>query len=214
MHMKFVKIAKLLVVVFLYMFVASDISFADVVATAKALAKYYNDNDWHYKLGGNAANKEIDCTQFIANVVAKELGDKVSDEDLQKIKNAININPPPDNLQSAVDSGDVVTKGVQNALVNVVNLGKVVTIDDVQEGDFIQYWYKVIDDRNATPPTWHWAGHSGIISKKKSTNPTRVYIIGAGSKTGIGETDFSEFGVDGLDISSPEKKVYVARLNP
>lgn len=169
----------------------------DVLKTAQSLAtgKY---NGWTY--GKNASNKQIDCVQFILAVVEEELKRSLNTE----LKKVILIDTKFDDLETAILSGDKRTRGVQYALVDLMDEGVVVFPDEAKPGDIIQYWMKKNNGE--------WFGRAGVISriwKDNSGNP-RSAIFGAHNSMGkIGETDFEG---KGLNLKGENRKIYIVRL--
>jgi hypothetical protein len=104
---------------------------ASPLDTAKTLAKSQYAG-WTY--GENAATKQVDCVQFLAAVVSKEIGRDLNEDE----RNA----KPPANLIAAVSSQTPVTKGVQQAVVDVIKKGDAIEPKDAQVGDLMQYWMK------------------------------------------------------------------------
>jgi hypothetical protein len=114
----------------------------------------------------------FDCTQFVWAVVealAKRDGVKVPAGLEATVKVQIKeIGDLEDKAKSdALDKlvegekPDARIAGVQKALVDH-NLGVVVTAEQAQAGDLVQYWYKRKDE--------HWSGHAAVIVAKKPTN--------------------------------------------
>src|SRR4051812_26655909 len=103
-------------------------AFAGPLETAKDLAtKEYPG--WTY--GKDPLQKQINCVQFLAAVAKREFGGSLTSAE----ENAILINPPPANLATAVEQEEAITKGIQNALVNVAKKGQAVAAQQAQVGD-------------------------------------------------------------------------------
>ncbi|HET6406923.1 MAG TPA: hypothetical protein VFG14_03500 [Chthoniobacteraceae bacterium] len=180
----------------LALFIAAGATFAGPLETATLLRETQYAG-WKY--GPSAAKQEVDCVQFVASVVQKEIGRDLTPDE----RNAIYINPPPADLSAAVESEQPATKGIQYALVDVLKRGIAVAPEQAQPGDFIQYWIRKKDGK--------WAGHSAIISRVFEIDGTRrIAIYGSHKITGgIADTDF---GGQGVKLTGADRKVYIARL--
>jgi hypothetical protein len=180
----------------LALFTAACPTIAGPLETAKLLC----DTQYAgWKYGPSAGKQEVDCVQFVASVVQKELGRELTADE----RNAIYINPPPADLSAAIESEQPATKGIQYALVDVLKRGIAVTPEQAKAGDFIQYWIRKKDGK--------WAGHSAIISRVFEVDGTpRAAIYGSHKITGgIADTDF---GGGGVLLTGADRKVYIARL--
>ena len=181
--------------------VGSSLS-ADPLKTADELdRKVYKG--WVY--GPDQSKKQIDCSQFIVAVVEAELG-----KELKRVyRNAINIHPPPPDLNQAIQDDLGLMRGVHYALIDLLKIGKHIEPEYAQPGDFVQYWKK---NENGD-----WRGHAAIIHSvwEDTAGNKRASIMGA-HKPQPGETDFiciKDFDGEGVNLQEPGRLVYIVRLN-
>ncbi len=151
----------------------SESSKIDVLKVAQEVAAPMAK--WTY--GSDATKQQIDCVQFVLAVV-KKLEPALSKEAETRI--LISDIKPEDAIadkDGLVSKGDAKTKGVQQALVDA-GVGEAVKLDDVQPGDFLQYWMKKKDGT--------WFGHAGIIHevKKNKRGQPLVFLYGSHQSTG------------------------------
>ena len=170
----------------------------DWLSVAKTVASE-KFSDFSY--GSNMQKKQINCVQFIGEVVSRLLSRPLTDPEID----AIYIKTKFDDLNHAVDVGDEKTKGVLYAFTKVMKCGREVRHDDARAGDFVQYWIK---KKNG-----EWMGHSAILAKvwKGADGVNRAAIYGANQSTnGIAETAFK--GNEGLRLNGPDRRVYIVRF--
>ncbi len=153
-----------------------------------------------FTYGDDLSHRQVNCVQFVACVIEELMGRKLSEAELKTVY----IDFKFDNIAEAVEKGDVRTAGVQNALVNKMKCAIVVSVAEVQPGDFLQYWIKRNDGS--------WMGHSCIVSRilPNANGEKRVAIYGSHKSTnGIADQDFNN---EGLNLSDPSRKIYIARI--
>jgi len=175
--------------------------FADPLSTADKLDNTIYKG-WTY--GPDQSKKQIDCSQFLVAVVEAEL--EVS---LERIyRNAINIHPPPPDLNEAIEDHLGLMRGVHYALIDLLKIGNNVEPENAQPGDFIQYWKK--------NEAGEWRGHAAIINKvwEDKRGNKRASIMGA-HKPKPEVSDFiciKDFEGAGLNLQESGRLVYIVRL--
>lgn len=179
----------------------SDKLFADPLSVADRLDKTVYEG-WVY--GPDQSKQQIDCSQFVTAVVEEELKVKLP----LNLRNAINIHPPPPDLNQAILDKVGLMRGIHYALIDLMEIGEHIEPGDAQPGDFIQYWKK--NEAGA------WRGHSAIIYKvwEDDQGNKRASIMGA-HKPNPGATDFiciKDFDGEGVNLQEPGRLVYIARL--
>jgi len=129
------------------------------------------------------------CTSFVSRVL-NDLGVKVD----KLVVSVSGAGKYPGKTASDLVSEDIpIHRGVQKAIVDA-GVGKEVSIDEAQPGDFVQYWYKNKEI---------WAGHAVIIESVKENGYFNVY--GAHADKGVGIL---------RNVHLSAMKAYAARLNP
>ncbi|MFH1063790.1 MAG: M15 family metallopeptidase [Candidatus Woesearchaeota archaeon] len=139
---------------------------------------------------------EFVCTTFVIKVL-QDLGVELDSEMMGIINVRVSKKAEEAGMSKdeyAATSGDPIGKGVQLALVSR-GLGKEVSVDEIQKGDFVQYWWKKTDG---------WKGHAVIVKEVNDDGTVDTY--GAHWTTVTTAT--------GIDLKDPEKNVYAVRLNP
>lgn len=170
----------------------------NTVETAKVVA---SEKFSGFKYGSDMEKKQINCVQFIGEIVSRLLRRPLTETEVD----AIYIKTKFDDLNHAVAGGNEKTKGVVYAFTKILKCGREVGHEEANSGDFVQYWIK---NRNGD-----WIGHSAIISRvwKGSDGIQRAAIYGAHQSTdGIAETAFK--GNVGLRLNGVDRRVYIARF--
>ena len=149
---------------------------------------------WYY--GSRAEERQINCVQFLAEVVEELLQRKLHkhERDALMIQNYRRR----ENVQRLVKRRDPRIRGIQRALVNM-GRGVVVTPANARPGDFVQYWYK---------KEGVWLGHAAIIQEiREEAGKYCAFIYGAHEST-------NNIGVAGYQITlnDPLMKVYLVRF--
>jgi hypothetical protein len=170
-----------------------------LAVSAKSLAEH-NYAGWTY--GPDAAKKQIDCVQFVAAVVAKELGRDLSPEE----RDAILITPPPTDLAAAVTGQTAATKGVQHAVVDIMKKGDAIAPNNAMAGDLIQYWMKKSDGT--------WFGHSAVISRVFQNAGGKPCVALYGAHLSLNKIAEQDFAGAGLNLLGPNRYIYIVRLRP
>jgi hypothetical protein len=186
--------------IFLWLAVSPEAVKAEMhtVEIAKAVA---SKRFFGFKYGSDMQKKQINCVQFISEVVSCLVGRPLAETEID----AIYIKTNFDDLNQSVDAGDEKTKGVVYAFTKILKCGREISHEEAKSGDFIQYWIK---KKNGD-----WMGHSAIIAKvwKGADGVNRAAIYGAHQSTnGIAETAFK--GNEGLRLSGADRRVYIARF--
>ena len=162
--------------------------------------------DFGYQLNGKAENKKTDCTQFVAAVLAKSLGRKltVSEESGILIKGITKKE-----INGAIEKKDLRLKGVVAVITSLKPAGSEIAPENAKSGDFVQYWIKGNDG--------NWWGHSAILGKvwKGGSGAMRATIYGAHA-SGVEKEDPGFIGEkltkSGLNLSDPNRLIYIARV--
>ena len=182
-------------------FLLKGILHSDPLTTADRLDQTIYKG-WSY--GPDQSNHQINCSQFMVAVIEAELEVKLP----RNLRNAINIHPAPPDLNQAILHKAGLMRGVQYALVDLMNIVDSIEPNNAQPGDFVQYWKK--NEQGA------WRGHSAIISRvwKDEEGNIRTEIMGAHEPESKTE-DFmarKDFGGQGLNLNETGRLVYLARL--
>lgn len=166
--------------------------------TARQLAGELQGQGWTYQFRGKAAQKKIDCTQFVARVVAKEIGRPLTPSELD----AINILAfTEDTVQPVLDQGtDPRVDGVVYALVTLIQKASQIEPRHARPGDFVQYWMKGRDER--------WWGHCGVIASVTASGYAKLYGAHA-SPTPDGLLGIS---TQAINLRGQNRRVAVARI--
>jgi hypothetical protein len=151
---------------------------------------------WTY--GSNAADKKVDCVQFVLKVVETKLGQSLDSNIRQAI--LLSYGWTSDQTQVFAAAGtDPRLGGVVYAMTSLSHFGTVVQPSDSAPGDIIQYWMKTASGK--------WFGHSGVISR---VHDGSVHIVGAHASPPpngtIGESSFA------LNLSGADRLIYIVRL--
>lgn len=149
---------------------------------------------WCY--GARAEERQINCVQFLAEVVEELLERKLQKHE----RNALMIQNyhRRESVQRLVKRRDPRIRGIQRALVNM-GRGIVVTPAKARPGDFVQYWYL---------KEGAWLGHAAIIQEIKQEEDNHcAFIYGAHESTnGIGVAGYQ------ITLNDPLMKVYIVRF--
>ena len=169
-------------------------AFGSPLETAEALAKK-DFAGWTY--GAKAADRQIDCVQFMAAVIAQEVARPLGKAE----RNTININHgwTAEEVQAKAETGkDPKVSGLVHALVDLMKVAERVPLAEARPGDFVQYWMKRKDGR--------WFGHASLIAKVEGGH---AVLYGSHKSTnGIAMSGFK------LNLLGKDRHVYLARLKP
>lgn len=181
----------------------AGVAWGEPLATAKALASAKTKDGWIYKLHGKSSRKESDCTQFLQEVIEKEIGRKLSPEESRLLHirswNAGTVQAALAAAESDPATADLRLDGVVRML-EVSNLGKRVPVSDARPGDFIQYWVQRPDGKT-------WAGHCGVIA---TISNGHAVLLGAHAAAGP-EGNFGP-ARQAFDLQGRKRRVALGRL--
>lgn len=170
----------------------------DVLDVARRLAqtKY---SGWTY--GSDSSKNQVDCVQFLAEVVFEIAPEKRSDE-LQKNIYIDNLEEDERNQEAfkrLLKAKDKRMTGVQSALVDA-GIGRVVPVSEVLPGDLVQYWLYL---RNGNV-----MGHAAIIERvRQGEGGVEVQMYGSHKRTnGIATADFW------LPLTGDDRCVFLVRI--
>jgi len=151
---------------------------------------------WSY--GSDSESCQINCVQFVAAVLEKLLGEKLDSEVVDQI--FVNSIKPESLIHNGPDSR-IAFKGIQHAMVNMLECAVQIEPEEAESGDFIQYYMKRKDGT--------WFGHASIIdSIEAETGNKLAYLFGAHASTkGIAVSEFR------LNLTGPNRVIYLARYS-
>jgi hypothetical protein len=150
-----------------------------------------------FTYGNSTKEKQVTCVVFLGAVAERLLGRPLQKDE----RRALYIDYAFDDLNKAVEEGDIRTKGVQRCFVDILGTARVVAPSDTKTGDFIQYWYL---SKNGL-----WHGHASIVSRVWTDDKggIRISLYGAHKTTnGIADADYG----DGL-LLDEKKKIFICR---
>jgi len=166
----------------------------DVLKIAKRIGET-RYKGWRY--GSSSQSNRVNCVLFVGTVVEDLIARNLTKEERSAVFIS-NVRKDED-LKMLVQKEDSRIKGIQTALVEM-GIGLPVTVQEVQAGDFIQYWYQ---DKQGQQ-----LGHSAVVeSVQRSGTNVFVKIYGAHqSLNGVGTARFD------LNLTDPTKRVYLVRF--
>ena len=171
---------------------------SSVLDVAKRLAST-RYSGWTY--GSSADKKQVDCVQFLAEVVFEIEPQKKSNE-LRKNIYIDNLEKDEQNQEAfkrLLKAKDKRMTGVQSALVDA-GIGKAIPVSDVRPGDLVQYWI-YLKNGNVM-------GHAAIIEHiRQGESGVEVQIYGSHKRTnGIATADFW------LPLTGADREVFLVRM--
>lgn len=172
---------------------------SSVLDAAKRLSKTRYAG-WTY--GSDAKKKQVDCVQFLAEVIFEIAPQKKSDE-LRKNIYINNLDRDEQNqeaLKRLLKAKDKRMTGVQNALIGA-GIGNAIPVSDVRPGDLVQYWI-YLKNGNVM-------GHAAIVEHvRQGEGGIEVQIYGSHKRTnGIATADFW------LPLIGSDREVFLVRMS-
>lgn len=169
-----------------------------------ALAKKKTDDKWTYKFKGKPADKQSDCTQFLAEVLAAEFGRVLTPAESNFVNivswNAETVQAVVNAAVATPEKADRRLDGAVHAIVVEAKKGEYVAPDKAAAGDVVQYWMKGGDGK--------WFGHCGVISSVSAGGYAE--LIGAHETKGP-DGHFGRSNVK-LNLKGDKRRVAIARI--